>query len=233
MQRYSIIENKNKREIVLLMGSGCKYKKCSFCDYHFDSSDNEELCFNTNKAALDMVDGRYNHLEVINSGSFVDLDENTINYIIKTCLKNNINLLHFECHYIHRNAIADFKERFKKHDITVKIKIGVESFDYNFRENVLKKGIKEKSPLLIARDFDEVCLLQGITGQTEISMLSDIKTGLKYFERVCINIMNENTTPIKPDKSVISIFKEKVMPLYMDDPKVDILINNTDFGVGE
>ena len=64
-------------------------------------------------------------------------------------------------------------------------------------------------------------------------MLSDIKTGLKYFERVCINIMNENTTPIKPDKSVISIFKDKVMPLYMDDPKVDILINNTDFGVGE
>jgi len=233
MQRYSIIENKNKREIVLLMGSGCKYKKCSFCDYHLDSSYDKELCFNTNKAVLDMVDGRYNHLEVINSGSFVDLDENTIEYIIKICIKNNINLIHFECHYIHKNAIKDFKNRFKKHGITVKIKIGVESFDYNFRENILKKGIKEKSPMLIAKDFDEVCLLQGIKGQTYMSMLSDINIGLRYFERVCINIMNENTTPIKPDKSVISVFKDKVMPLYINNPRVDILINNTDFGVGK
>ncbi len=218
---------------MLLMGSGCKYKKCSFCDYHFDSSNDDELCFNTNKNALDMVNGKYNHLEVVNSGSFVDLDEKTIKYIINICIKNNINLVHFECHYIHRAAIPNFKERFKKHDITVKIKIGVESFNYDFRENILKKGIKEKSPELIAKDFDEVCLLQGISGQTYHSMLSDIKTGLKYFERVCINIMNENTTSIKPDTSVISIFKDKILPLYADNKRVDILIDNTDFGVGE
>lgn len=233
MKRYAVIENKNPREIVLLLGSGCRYKLCSFCDYHLDSSNDKAICFSTNKKALDMVDGRYQHLEVINSGSFIDLDENTIEYIIKTCINNNIKLLHFECHYIYKNAIAHFKKRFKKHGIMLKIKVGVESFDYDFRENILKKGINEKKPMLIAKDFDEVCLLQGLTGQTVESMTADIEIGLKYFERVCVNIMNKNTTDIQPNNEVIALFKNEVMPIYINNPRVDILLDNTDFGVGE
>ena len=63
-------------------------------------------------------------------------------------------------------------------------------------------------------------------------MISDIETGLKYFSRTCVNIMVENQMPIKPDKKVIEQFVEYVYPLYKDNDRVDILLNNTDFGVG-
>ena len=112
------------------------------------------------------------------------------------------------------------------------IKLGLETFDYDLREKVLVKGIEEKNPEVIANYFDEINLLQGISGQTKESMISDIETGLKYFSRICVNIMVENQMPIKPDKKVIEQFVEYVYPLYKDNDRVDILLNNTDFGVG-
>ena len=64
------------------------------------------------------------------------------------------------------------------------------------------------------------------------TMITDIETGLKYFDRVCVNIMVENGMPIKPDKEVIATFMERVYPIYKDNNRLDILLNNTDFGVG-
>lgn len=75
-------------------------------------------------------------------------------------------------------------------------------------------------------------MLQGIPGQTSESMINDIETGLKYFERVCVNIMVDNGMPIRPDPRVIKNFIENVYPLYINNNRVDILLNNTDFGVG-
>ena len=178
--RYSVIEDKNPREIVMLVGDGCKWRKCRFCDYHLDSSKDIEANFQLNKQVLSNVTGKFGELEVINSGSFV----------------------------------------------------GLETFDYDLREKVLVKGIEEKNPEVIANYFDEINLLQGISGQTKESMISDIETGLKYFSRICVNIMVENQMPIKPDKKVIEQFMEYVYPLYKDNDRVDILLNNTDFGVG-
>ena len=109
----------------------------------------------------------------------------------------------------------------------------MESFDYDFREKVLRKGIAEPSPEKISRGFNECCLLFGLAGQTVDSMKTDIETGLKYFERVCVNIFIENKTRIKPDNTVITAFTNKVMPQYIHNDRVDILLNNTDFGVGE
>ena len=108
----------------------------------------------------------------------------------------------------------------------------LETFDMDFRENVLIKGIDEAKPEKIAREFDEVCLLFGIAGQTEESMRFDIETGLKYFERVCVNIMVENGTRIKPSPEVTDIFRNKIYADYIDNDRVDILMENTDFGVG-
>ena len=71
--RYSIITDKNPREIVMLRGSGCRYLRCRFCDYHLDSSRNEEENYKINKEALSKVNGIYHSLEVINSGSFLNL----------------------------------------------------------------------------------------------------------------------------------------------------------------
>ncbi|MFI3329467.1 MAG: radical SAM protein [bacterium] len=230
--RYSIIENKNKREIVLLRGKGCVWRKCRFCDYHLDSNKDQSLNDQINIAELDKVTGIYNHLEVINSGSFIDLSSTTIDYIEKVCIKNNITTLHFECHYLHKDEVKPLKDRFKKNNITVNIKIGVETFDYLFRESYLNKGILEKDPSIIASYFDEVCLLQGIPGQTVESMINDIEIGLKYFNRVCVNIMIDNGMPIMADPNVIKIFMQEVYPLYVNNDDIDILLNNTDFGVG-
>ena len=44
--------------------------------------------------------------------------------------------------------------------------------------------------------------------------------------------MNDNTTNVKPDKSVIKVFAEKIAPNYIGNDRVDILMKNTDFGVG-
>ena len=39
LERYSIITEKNPREITLLRGNGCKWLKCRFCNYHLDGKE--------------------------------------------------------------------------------------------------------------------------------------------------------------------------------------------------
>lgn len=232
MERYSIIKKKNPREIVLLRGSGCKWRRCVFCDYHLDFATDEEKNFELNKSVLAKVTGIYHKLEAINSGSFCDLDSRTMRLIIDTCHKNSINQLHFECHYMHRDKVSETKALFAENGITLKIKTGVETFDINYRENIMKKGFGYASPEKIAKYADEVCLLFGLSGQTENSMKNDIETGLKYFERVCINIMTPNSSRIIPDENVKAIFFNNIAPTYITNDRVDILAENTDFGVG-
>ncbi len=231
--RYSVITEKNPREIVMLVGNGCKWRKCRFCDYHLDSSIDEDFNFNLNKEVLSHVTGIYHQLEVINSGSFVDLNVKTMELIKQICIEKKIHQIHFECHWMHKEKVMDFKKMFAHIGVEAIIKLGLETFDYDFRERVLVKGIDEKSPETIAKYFDEINLLQGITGQSAESMIYDIETGLKYFERVCVNIMVENGMPIKPDAKVIEEFRKKVYPRYVDNDRVDILMENTDFGVGK
>ena len=150
----------------------------------------------------------------------------------RVCQAQGIHDLHFECHWMHRREIPALRVRFAGLGVRVHIKIGVETFDRTYREGVLHKGIGVSDPAEIAADFDECCLLFGLSGQTADSMRRDIQTGLAHFDRVCVNIMVENTTPVKPDSAVIQIFCREIAPAYLDDPRVDILMENTDFGVG-
>ena len=73
MDRYSVVDTKRKREIVLLRGSGCVYKRCTFCDYHLDRCNDEDANFALNAEVLAHVTGCYGDLEVINSGSVFEL----------------------------------------------------------------------------------------------------------------------------------------------------------------
>ena len=216
----------------MLRGSGCKWKRCAFCDYHFDASQDEEANFRLNEQELNKVTGLYHKLEVINSGSFCDLDERTIEKIIAVCKEKEIGEIHFECHWIHRREAADFRKRFADQGMIVKIKTGIETFDQHMRQDVMKKGLPENDPEVIAQYFDEACFLFGLSGQTEASMRYDIETGLAHFERICLNVMVENTTSIKPDPDVIKVFRERIYPDYIENERVDILMENTDFGVG-
>ncbi len=232
MIRYSVITQKNPREIVMLRGNGCKWRRCRFCDYHLDYSKDTESNYELNKEQLAKVTGLYHKLEIINSGSFTDLDEKTLTLIEQICLEKEISELHFECHWMHREEVPAFRECFQRLGITLKLKIGVETFDSLFRESYLDKGITTDDPDEIASYFDEVCLLFGLPGQSVSSMRNDIETGLRYFERVCVNIMTQNQMPIQPDDRVIALFKTEIYPDYAQNDRVDILIENTDFGVG-
>ncbi len=230
MVRYSIIKDKRKREIVLLRGRGCAYKKCAFCDYHLDRDPSDEKNYALNRDVLAQVTGEYGEIEIINSGSVFELDGKTRAYIKDICREKGISVIHFELHFMYADKIPELRKEFD--GFTLKTKLGLETFDRDLRENVLHKGIEESDPERIARGFDEANFLFGITGQNTSSMLSDIELGLKYFERICVNIMCENSTDVKPDKAVIEAFMRDVYPRYIDNERVDILVNNTDFGVG-
>ncbi len=147
------------------------------------------------------------------------------------CKEKGIKTVHFESHYIYNDKIPALRQTFDGFDL--KMKLGLETFDYDFRENVLNKGIRERAPDIIAAHFDEANFLFGITGQSAQTMKKDVELGLEYFERICINIMCNNTTDIKPDMNVIKVFMDRLYPVYKDNDRVDILINNTDFGVGD
>ncbi len=60
----------------------------------------------------------------------------------------------------------------------------------------------------------------------------EVITGLTHFERVCVNIMRENPKPVKPAPNVIAIFLRELYPKYIENSRVDILMENTAFGVG-
>lgn len=231
MERYSKILSKRKREIVLLRGTGCRYRKCPFCDYHLDCSSDEAANYALNREVLLALTGEFGELEVINSGSVFELDAQTLDLIAAICRRRRISTIHFESHYLYREQIPALRQRFREFDL--KMKLGLETFDRNFRERILKKGIPDEDPSVISRHFQEANFLFGIHGQTYPSMKYDIETGLAFFERICVNIMCENTSAIQPDPAVISEFLEKLYPKYKDDDRVDILIENTDFGVGD
>lgn len=230
--RYAKVTEKENREIVLLKSRKCKWHRCSFCDYHLDSCEDIDKNFSINKKQLDKVTGEFKILDIVNSGSFFELDLMTVNYIKDICAKKGISTLICEAHWIYKDKIKDLKEDFKNIGVNLKIKIGVETFDYLFRESYLIKGIAESDPYVISKCFDRVCLLFGLPGQTTESMLLDLEVALKYFEHVYVNIMNSNTTRISPSPVVIKQFKEKIYPIFSDKKNVEILFNNTDFGVG-
>lgn len=233
LSRYSVIEDKNPREIVLLRGRGCAWKRCRFCDYHLDASQDEKANLKLNREALSHVTGQYRRLEVINSGSYAELHPSTLREVERVCRECGIEHLHVESHWLFRKTLPALREHFAAMGICVHVKIGVETFDACYREQVLDKGIDETDPAVIAAAFDDCCLLFGLKDQSVESMKHDVETGLAHFHRVCVNIMVPNSTPIQPDPVVREAFIQQIYPLYKDNPRVDILLDNTDFGVGE
>ena len=230
MLRYGIISEKDPREIVLLRGTGCFYKKCTFCDYHLDACLDDDENYELNKSVLKQVTGVYGNLEVINSGSFHELGERTLSLIRETAREKGIKVLHFEAHYLVRDKIAGLRSFFS--GIEVRMRVGLETFDENLREGYLKKGMPGVTPEEVARYFEEANFLVGVKGQTVDMILRDVELGLRYFKRITLNVMCDNTTPVKPDKKVIAEFMKEIYPAYVKDDRVDILIHNTDFTVG-
>ncbi|MBE6318703.1 MAG: radical SAM protein [Bacteroidales bacterium] len=227
MERYSIIHSKFPREFVLLQGTGCKWKRCTFCDYHNDISENP---FEINKYVLSQITGQYGVLDIINSGSGLELDSNTINLIKQIIAEKDIHTIWFEMHYMYRNNLFSFAKQFSP--AKVKFRCGIETFDANLR-NKWNKGISSNVTVgEIAQYFNGVCLLCGTKGESKERIIKDIILAKQHFEYISINLFNENSTAIAPDKELQQWFISELYPKLKLDSQIEILINNNDLGVG-
>lgn len=227
LNRYSIVYKKFPRETVLLVGTGCRWKKCTFCDYHKDISNDP---YKINKEVLSHVTGKFGILDVNNSGSCFEIDKNTLQLIRNVAQKKNIHTIWFECHWMYKDYLEKMRQFFD--GIKIKFRIGVETFDSDFRIK-LKKGIpKEVTAEKIAEKFSDICLLFGIKGQTKQMLLKDIEYAEKYFDYYRLNIFTENSTNTEIDEKLVNWFKNEIYPNLKKHKKVEILIHNTDQGLG-
>lgn len=227
MDRYSVITTKMPREFVLLQGTGCRWRKCAFCDYHEDVSDH---AYDINRQVLEQVTGRYGTLDVINSGSAIELDDDTLRLIETVIRTRHITTVWFEMHYMYRHKLRDFAARFAP--CTVKFRCGIETFDGALR-NQWHKGVPaEVTPEEVARYFQGVCLLCCTQGETKERIVSDIDIARRHFEYFSVNLFCNNHTALKRDEALARWFETDVYPQIKDDPKIEVLLNNTDLGVG-
>ena len=227
MERYALISTKMPREFVLLQGTGCRWKKCTFCDYHDDVSEHP---FQVNAPVLCQVTGQYGVLDVINSGSALELDEDTLSLIKEVVKEKHIHTLWFEAHYMYRKKLADFARQFAP--VQVKFRCGVETFDAELRDS-WKKGIPSSvTPEDIARYFQGVCLLCCTQGESKERIIKDIDIAKKHFEYFSVNVFCNNTTPVQQDAELASWFAREVYPRIKDEEGIEVLMENTDLGVG-
>lgn len=227
MDRYAVIHTKLRREFVLLQGTGCRWRKCTFCDYHEDVS---EYPFEVNRQVLQQVTGVYGVLDVINSGSAYELDEKTLDLIKQVVEEKHIHTLWFEMHYMYRHRLKEFASRFP--EVEVKFRCGVETFDSSLRA-LWKKGIPaDVTPEDVSECFQGVCLLCCTEGDSKERILSDIAIAKHYFEYFSVNLFCNNHTDLKRDEALAEWFVKEVYPLIKDDERIEILLDNTDLGVG-
>lgn len=227
MDRYSLIHTKMPREFVLLQGAGCKWKKCTFCDYHEDVSSSP---FAINEPVLRQVTGKYGVLDVINSGSAMELDSETIALIKEVVREKQIHTLWFEAHYMYRKKLKAFAEQFE--GVSVKFRCGVETFDVELRDQ-WKKGIPSTvTPEDVAKYFQGVCLLCCTQGESKEHIMNDIEIAKKYFEYFSVNVFCNNSTHVKQDPELAQWFAREVYPRINDVEGIEVLMENTDLGVG-
>ena len=228
MDRYSLIHTKMPREFILLQGMGCKWKKCTFCDYHEDVSENP---YEVNEPVLRQVTGGYGILDIINSGSAMELDDKTIALIKEVVKEKRIHTLWFEAHYMYRKKLASFAEQFAP--VKVKFRCGVETFDANLRDR-WKNGIPSSvTPEDIAKYFQGVCLLLGTEGESKEHVINDIELAKKHFEYFSVNVFCNNGTDTKRDGELVAWFVKEVYPTLKNQSGIEVLLDNTDLGVGE
>ena len=227
MERYALIHTVMPREFVLLQGQGCKWKQCTFCDYHTDMSAEP---FAVNRDVLSYVTGVYGVLDVINSGSAMELDEQTIEEIKRVVKEKNIHTLWFEAHYMYRNQLARFAEQFE--GVEVKYRCGIESFDSALREQWKKGVAADVTAEDVAKYFQGICLLCCTEGDSKERILRDIALAEQWFEYASVNVFCENTTRVKRDGALVKWFVDELYPQLKQSKKIEILIDNTDLGVG-
>jgi hypothetical protein len=160
----------------------------------------------------------------------MELEEQTIAMIKEVVKERKIHTLWFEAHYMYKNQLAKFAEQFG--DVNVKFRCGVESFDGTLREQ-WNKGVAVNVIVEdVAKYFQGVCLLCCTEGDSKERIWRDIALAKRYFEYASINVFCENTTAVKRDEELVRWFIEEVYPSLKESKKIEVLVENTDLGVG-
>jgi hypothetical protein len=183
-----------------------------------------------NSKVLGSVTGVYGVLDIINSGSAMELDKQTIEEIKRVVKEKQIHTLWFEAHYMYRNQLARFAEQFE--DVEVKYRCGIESFDSALREQWKKGVAADVTAEDVAKYFQGICLLCCTEGDSKERILRDIALAEQWFEYASVNVFCENTTRVKRDEELVKWFVDELYPQLKQSKKIEILIDNTDLGVG-
>ncbi|MDR0885578.1 MAG: radical SAM protein [Clostridiales Family XIII bacterium] len=217
------------REFLLLQGRGCVHKACTYCDYYLDVADTAEERFSINKAALDQVTGVYGMLDIINSGSVHELDDETLQYIREIADTHAIHTIWFEVHWIFVNALEQIRDLFPNQ--IVRFRCGIESFDHESRLS-MHKGMPDVSVEEISKYFDSICLLTGMEGQHLDVIRRDIELARDHFMHFSVNVFNDNSMPVHRDETLIKQFMDEIYPWASALENCEVQVEITDLGVG-
>ncbi|MCK4660812.1 MAG: radical SAM protein [Phycisphaerae bacterium] len=230
MQRYARITDKIPREIVLLKGFPCIWGRCRFCDYIDDNTTDQALIERIAKQELAKVTGEFSRLAVINSGSIQELPDSVLRMIRQRIVETGITELICESYWAYRHRLERVRDFF---GVKTRITIGVETFDDRLRNEVLNKNMVFDSPREVAAVTDTICLLVGFAGQTHDTVRRDIDIMLEHFTYGCVNLFTPNRKSAELiDEAIKQWFRREYA--WLDDyPTVEVLWENTDFGVGQ
>ncbi len=217
------------REVVLLRGLPCVWSRCSFCDYIDDNTTDLAEIRRVADAELARVTGEYGRLQVINSGSIQELPLAVRERIRDLMKARGITQFFTESYWSYRK---DFEATRRFFEVDTHLFLGVETFDDHLRNGVLNKSMHWDSPDDVAAATDAICLMIGFRGQTREIIRRDIEILKGKFRYGIVNLFSENRlSEGLMDDEIKSWFREEYARLD-DEPNIDVLWQNTDFGVG-
>jgi hypothetical protein len=229
LERYGRWTGPMPREVVLLKGLPCVWSRCTFCDYIDDNTTDEALIRRVADETLSRVTGEFGRLQVINSGSIQELPLVVREQIRDLMAARGINELWTESYWAYR---ARYDEDRRFFGVPTRLFLGVETFDDRLRNDVLGKSMHWKSPDEVAAATDSICLMIGFRGQTPDIIRRDIDLLLGKFRYGIINLFSENRLSAGlMDESIKEWFRAEYAWLERQ-AGVNVLWNNTDFGVG-
>lgn len=229
MQRYSIVDTKIPREILLLKSFPCLYGKCSFCNYILDNSVNLTEIEDANFTVIQQLTGKYGVVEILNSGSVFELPPSILTAIKAKIDAIKVHTIYFETYYGYRKRLQEIRDYFPNQEI--RYRIGIETFDDEFRARVLNKPFPTNDLTELADQFYACCLLICVQGQTKEQILKDIEIARNNFKEITINVFINNTTAVTRDESLVKWFVNEVYSNLKDVPNIEILLDNKDLGV--
>ncbi len=227
--RYSKYRGKLSREVLLLRGLPCIWSRCSFCDYIDDNTTDEHLIEAVADDNLAKVTGEFGRLMVINSGSIQELPL-SVRWKIRDLLRDKgIAEFWAESYWAYRK---DYEQTRRLFEVDTHLFLGVETFDDDLRNDVLNKSMHWSDPADVAEATDSICLMIGFRGQTREIIRRDIDILMGKFKYGIINLFSENRLSADlMDEEIKGWFREEFSWLE-DEPHVNVLWQNTDFGVG-